>query len=107
MAGPARFDWDAGNQAKCQNHGVSIDEIQFVFAADPFSTPDEAHSLDEERFIAIGENASGRLVFIVYSVRLSAEGDEIIRPLSARYMHQKEIDRYARLWRKEGPPLPH
>jgi uncharacterized DUF497 family protein len=82
-------------------------EITFVFARDPFSTPDEAHSLDEDRFIAVGENASGRLVFIVYTVRLSPEGDEIVRPLSARYMHQKEIDRYVRLWRKEGPPLSH
>ena len=104
MARLAQLDWDAGNLDKCQSHGVSRDEIEFVFANDPFSTLDEAHSLDEDRVIAIGKNPSGRLVFIVYTVRLSAN-DEIVRPLSARYMHRKEIDRYARLWRKEGPSL--
>lgn len=105
MTRSALLDWDAGNLDKCQRHGVSREEIQFVFANDPFSTPDEAHSQDEDRFIAIGENPSGRLVFAVYTVRLSPDGEEIVRPLSARYMHRKEIDHYARIWRKEGPPL--
>jgi uncharacterized DUF497 family protein len=107
MARLAQLDWDAGNLDKCQSHGVSPGEIEFVFANDPFSTPDEAHSQDEGRFIAMGDNTSGRLVFIVYTVRLVADQDEIVRPLSARYMHQKEIDRYVRLWRQEGPPLQH
>lgn len=104
MARLAQLDWDEGNLDKCQKHGVSRDEIEFVFASDPFSTPDEAHSLDEDRFIAIGENQSGRLVFIVFTVRLMT-GEEIVRPLSARYMHKKEIDRYVRIQRQKGPPL--
>ena len=28
----ARLNWDAGNLAKCQKHGVSIEEIADLFA---------------------------------------------------------------------------
>jgi uncharacterized DUF497 family protein len=31
------------------------------------------------------------------------EGGELVRPISARYMHRKEIRRYEHLWRQEGP----
>jgi hypothetical protein len=29
------FDWDEGNRAKCQKHGVSIPEIEELFAQGP------------------------------------------------------------------------
>ena len=29
------FDWDGGNRAKCQKHGVSIAEIEALFANNP------------------------------------------------------------------------
>ena len=106
MAGPSRLDWDAANLDKCQKHGVSIEEIDAVFAGDPFTTPDEAHSQDEDRFIAIGATSAGRLIFIVFTVRVSGD-EEIVRPLSARFMHRKEVDRYARLWGQEGPKIHH
>ena len=83
MTRSAQLDWDTGNLDKCQIHGVSREEIEYVFANDPFSTPDEAHSLDEDRFIAIGENGFGRLVFIVFTVRLSAEGATVKCPIHA------------------------
>lgn len=35
----ARFDWDSGNYAKCQSHGLSIAEIEAVFAATPRIDP--------------------------------------------------------------------
>lgn len=44
MPGSAEFEWDAGNLEKCRSHGVSIEEIERVFANVPFTTPDEAHS---------------------------------------------------------------
>ena len=28
--GVAGFDWDAGNRAKCQKHGVSVAEVEEV-----------------------------------------------------------------------------
>jgi len=89
----ARFDWDAGNMAKCQKHGVTIAEIEALFDDDPHLAPDEQHSLTEERLIAVGRNRVGRPIFLVFTVRQIA-GEEHVRPLSARYMHAKEIKRY-------------
>lgn len=49
----------------------------------------------EERFNAIGRNALGRYLFIAFTFRMKDDGT-LIRPISARYMHQKEIDHYER-----------
>lgn len=101
MAIRSRFDWDAGNLAKCQKHGVTIAEIEHVLANDPFLAPDYEHSGAEDRIIAIGPNAGGRPVFVIFTRRM-AEGEELVRPISARYMHRKEIDRYEHLWRSQA-----
>lgn len=50
----AGFDWDEGNQAKCQKHGVTLAEIESVFTGMPSIGPDAAHSTVETRFLAIG-----------------------------------------------------
>ena len=55
--------------------------------------PDPNHSHAEERFRAIGRTVRGRYVFVVFTLRLR-DGDVFIRPISARYMHQKEIEHY-------------
>ena len=87
----AGFDWDEGNWPKCGKHGVSQREIEEVFIgtpavlADPF--PDEA------RQRAIGKSATGRYVFVVFMLR-DIDGQTKLRPISARYMHQKEIAYY-------------
>jgi uncharacterized DUF497 family protein len=38
------FDWDDGNREKCQKHGVSIREIEGLFAGPVMVLPDAAHS---------------------------------------------------------------
>lgn len=58
------FDWDEGNQAKCQKHGVSIREIEDLFAHSPRIAPDPKHSRDEDRLIAAGRTSAGRPVFV-------------------------------------------
>jgi uncharacterized DUF497 family protein len=103
VAASSRYDWDVGNLEKCQQHGVTIAEIEQVLASDPFIVPDHAHSDLERRRIAVGKNRSGRPVFVVFTIRVSASG-EVVRPISARYMHRKEIKRYEHLWREKGPP---
>lgn len=50
---------------------------------------------DEPRMRAIGKSKAGRYLFIVFMLR-AIDGMTLIRPISARYMHQKEIDRYER-----------
>jgi hypothetical protein len=47
--------------------------------------PDPAHSLSEQRFIAVGRTPAGRPVFIAVCFR-----GVRIRPISARYMHARE-----------------
>lgn len=101
MALRARFDWDAGNLAKCQKHGVTLDEIETLFDTDPFMSPDEAHSEAEDRFVAVGPNRTGRPILVVFTIRV-VDGAEVVRPVSARYMHRKEIEKYEKSRRSEG-----
>jgi len=89
------FDWDEGNREKCQKHGVGIAEIESVFAGTPAIAPDAAHSAVEMRFLAIGRASSGRHVFLAFSWR-ERDGAQLIRPISARYMHAKEVQHYER-----------
>jgi len=85
------FDWDDGNWPKCGKHGVSKAEIEAVFQNTPSVHPDPFAG--EERFRAIGFNDDGRYIFAVFILRTTDNGS-LIRPLSARYMHKKEIASY-------------
>ncbi len=87
------FDWDAGNREKCQKHGISIAEIESFLLSDPRVAPDLKHAAREERLMAIGRNSRGRPMFVVFTFR-HLDGKRLMRPLSARYMHKKEIDGY-------------
>ena len=53
------FDWDDGNRAKCQKHGLSADTIEGAFLRGLTILPDAAHSLTERRFRGIGRNEDG------------------------------------------------
>lgn len=43
--------------------------------------------------MAVGRDSRGRAVFVVFTIRIR-DGRRLIRPLSARYMHQAEIEGY-------------
>jgi uncharacterized protein len=89
----AGFEWDKGNRDKCQKHGVSLAAIESLFHGPLALSPDPAHSKGEARFKAIGRTDEGRSVLIVFTLR--KQGDEtFIRPVSARYMHRKEVEHY-------------
>lgn len=94
------FDWDRGNRTKCRKHGLSVAAIESVFRGAVAILPDSAHSLHEPRYRAIGRTAEGRPVFIVFTLR-RRRGDVLIRPISARYMHIKEVQAYE----KENPDV--
>ena len=87
------FDWDGGNRGKCAGHGVAIADIEALFAAAPLVAPDPKHSAAETRFIAIGRDGRGRPMFVAFTLRVR-DGLRLIRPVSARYMHAKEIKAY-------------
>ena len=81
------FQWDKGNSFKNWiSHKVEIAECEEVF----FNTPllvagDLEHSLNEERFYALGVTNQGRKLFIAFTVR-----KKLIRVISARDMSKKE-----------------
>jgi uncharacterized DUF497 family protein len=75
-------------------HGVSIAEIEALFTGEFRVAPDLKHAEVEARYIAIGRGASGRPVFVAFTFRTFGDVRRI-RPISARYMHDKELARYA------------
>jgi uncharacterized DUF497 family protein len=87
------FDWDDGNRFKCQKHGVTIAEIEALFVHSPRVAPDPKHSADEDRLIAVGKTGTGRPLFVAFTMR-TKEGRPLIRPVTARYMHAREIAAY-------------
>jgi uncharacterized protein len=88
------FDWDDGNQQKCAKHGLTRDEIEAAFAGNLKVAPDTSHSLEEDRFIAIGHSiVTEKPIFIAFTWR-HRNNRILIRPISARPMHAKEIARY-------------
>jgi len=94
----AAFEWDHANSAKCQKHGLTLAAIESCFSRPLLVLPDQNHSQSEERLRAIGRDEGGRYVFIVFTVRTRVR-QSVIRPISARYMHAKEIAHYE----KENP----
>ena len=88
------FDWDAGNKDKCEKHGISSKEIEAFFKQERiYIAPDIKHSEEEQRFLAIGRSVKGKPMFVAFTLR-AKEGLLLIRPISARYMHEKEARKY-------------
>lgn len=90
------FDWDSGNQAKCRKHGVTTGDIEKLFRYPILILDDPYDASPERRFRAIGRTSHRRFIFVVFTIR-----NGLIRPISARFMHQKEIKRYE----KDNPDL--
>lgn len=72
-----------------------MDAIEALFD-DPAAIvfPDLDHSGSEERLTIIGHSElHARLVIAVFTVRVR-DGLQLVRPVTARFMHRKEIDRH-------------
>jgi uncharacterized protein len=88
------IDWDAANRDKCRKHGLSLDDVEYVLLhAETLIVPDERNSQFELRFIAIGRTKKNRYAFVVFTPR-ERSGQKTMRPISARFMHRKEIKKY-------------
>ena len=75
------FEWDEDKAAaNLKKHKISFEEAKTVFA-DSFSITldDPVHSLDEPRFVDIGESADGEILVVSY-----AERKQKIRLISCR-----------------------
>ena len=93
------FQWDEVNREKCAKHGVSLSEIEAVFFRPGLLVlEDTAHSTDEARFIVIGRSRAARPLFVCFTLR-DTGGKRLIRPISARYMHDREVRAYEERYR--------
>jgi uncharacterized DUF497 family protein len=85
------FEWD-DEKAKqnLKKHRVSFDEASTVFG-DPLALtiPDPLHSVEEDRFVTLGESHRRRLVVVV-----STERGDKIRIISARVATRRERKDY-------------
>ncbi|KGF70801.1 hypothetical protein LL06_03360 [Hoeflea sp. BAL378] len=88
------IDWDLGNWPKCGRHGVSKTEIEHVLRTMVLRIPDPDPR--ESRYRTAGQAPSGRHVFVVFTYR-EVKGETFIRPISARYMHAKEVAAYEQI----------
>ena len=85
------YDWDEAKAASnLEKHEISFEEAATVFD-DPlyidFYDPD--HSVEEHRYLIIGQSTAGRLLIVSYTER-----DEIVRLISARQVTASEKRAY-------------
>ncbi len=84
-----RFEWDPDKAARnLAKHGLSFEQASelFILGGDFLEIFDEAHSMEEERFIAIGPTHAG-VILLVYT-----EGEEdTLRIISARFATRREV----------------
>ena len=87
-----KFEWDIhkakNNAAK---HGVTFEDASKLFQgrADFVEIFDDSHSMDEDRFIAVGPISKGVVVVVYIEKSLDR-----IRIISARKAARKEIELY-------------
>lgn len=91
------FNWDKGNIDKnLKKHNVTDHEAEEVFTNSPFVSEDIRHSVEEQRFQALGKTNKERLLFISFTVR-EVDHKILIRIISARDMNKKEGVKYEKI----------
>jgi hypothetical protein len=100
------FEWDPPKAAtNLKKHQISFEEARSVFF-DEFAVQffDEAHSLDEERFLLLGMSSGAKLLIVCHCER--NEG-EVIRIISARKATKRESEFYqgVLLWMRAARSL--
>jgi hypothetical protein len=93
-----QFAWDPEKDEKNQrNHSLAFKEAQILFTTgiDFLEIFDSEHSLEEDRFYAIGPISRG-IILVVYIEK----EEDTIRQISARFATKKETELFVRYTRK-------
>ena len=94
------FNWDAGNANKCPEHGLTQVVIEYFFQQGTlYVAPDIKHSICEERFLAIGKGLKKKMIIVAFTFR-NQSGKKLLRPISARFMNKKEVQKYEKEFKK-------
>ena len=94
-----RVEWDpAKDRTNRVKHGLGFDEAAVLFesGADYLVIYDEEHSVDEDRFLAVGPIAKG-----VVTVAYTEPTEDVIRIISARMATRIEEEMF---YRQAGGP---
>lgn len=85
------FEWDHANIAHIAKHKVLPKEAEQIFLdRNQVFQEDKKHSRDKEkRTIIIGKTEQGRLLYQVFTIRMSK-----IRVISSRDLNKKEVNLY-------------
>lgn len=88
------FEWDdEKNEINKQKHHIDFETAAWVFYDNNhLEIYDENHSIDEDRYIAIG--MVGKLTIVLYVVYTPRENENVIRIISARKATKKEREEY-------------
>lgn len=90
------FDWDERKaRANRSKHGITFDAAMTVFV-DPLalSRPDDDHSIDDERWITLGEAEDGRLLVVIHTFDETDPEHVRVRIISARKASRREAAQY-------------
>ncbi|AFY71299.1 protein of unknown function DUF497 [Thalassoporum mexicanum PCC 7367] len=86
-----KFTWDENKAlSNISKHDISFEEAKTVFEDLLYiDFYDPEHSIDEDRYIIVGQSKQGRLLIVAY-----AEREDSIRLISARRATRSEIKIY-------------
>lgn len=89
------FDWDDGNIDKNLRHGVQDWEIEEACLDPRRRIVGRSWLRREWRYRLLGRaTTSGKYLRVIYTLRIGAEGRELIRPISAVEMTPSERRTY-------------
>jgi len=89
------FEWNDGNARRSvEKHAVSQAEAEQIFFNEPLiARTDDKHSDIEQRFHALGQTDTGRLLHVTFALK---KGGVLIRVISARPLSRTERTRYGK-----------
>lgn len=90
-----KFEWDENkNKENIKKHKVGFYEASTIFAGRYIEIPDVDHSINEERFVALGISFLSRELFVCYCYRVNVNGETVIRIYSARKANKNEKEEF-------------
>lgn len=90
------FEWDGAKAlSNVDKHGVNFDQAATVFLDRLALTVfDTAHSQDEERWLTVGLDTSGKLLVVSHTYHATGPANARVRVISARPATRRERQFY-------------